>query len=63
MPNIFNKGCLGSCSGCILPYELYVKNSKVYSNITADRIDNNICHRIDNIKLLCDKCNSAKSDK
>ena len=57
IPNLYKKASLGSCSGCGIPYELYIKNSNVYSNISADRIDNKKCHSLDNIKLLCVSCN------
>ena len=62
LPNLFTKSSLGNCSSCGIPYELYIKNSKVYSNITADRINNNIGHSIDNCTLLCKDCNCAKSN-
>ena len=62
IPNLFKNLNLGCCNGCGLPFELYVKNSKVLSNITADRQDNLKGHTIDNIKLLCTQCNCKKSN-
>jgi len=37
-------------------------NGRQTSNITANRIDNSLCHSIDNIELKCVKCNVALSD-
>jgi hypothetical protein len=51
------------CSRCqdILSYEV----SSFYNvrcNLTADRIDNDIGHELDNIKPMCVQCNTAKSN-
>jgi hypothetical protein len=52
------------CSRCqdILSYEV----SSFYNvrcNLTADRIDNDIGHELDNIKPMCVQCSTAKSNK
>jgi hypothetical protein len=37
-------------------------NGVITSNITADRIDNNICHSVSNCKICCVRCNASKSN-
>jgi hypothetical protein len=37
-------------------------NGAITSNITADRIDNNICHSVKNFKICCVRCNASKSN-
>ena len=32
------------------------------STITADRINNNICHSLNNCKICCVRCNASKSN-
>ena len=46
---------------CELTYKLH-GNGTITSNITADRINNNICHSIDNCKICCVRCNTSKSN-
>jgi hypothetical protein len=37
-------------------------NGAITSNITADRIDNNIGHSLSNCKICCVRCNASKSN-
>jgi len=57
--NSVNKNCVHCGS------QLYVdfKEGNVISNITADRINNNEDHNINNISHCCRWCNSCKSNK
>ena len=52
-----------SCSGCgdCLSFEMV--NNKIESNLTADRIDNELDHNLENIVPLCVSCNCAKSNR
>ena len=36
---------------------------RFYAAITANRLDNSLCHSLDNIEPCCSKCNSDLSDK
>ena len=53
----FGKIC-SSCGDCL---RFDVKNGKVESNLTADRVDNDECHHLNNIVPLCVSCNQRKS--
>ena len=53
----FGKSCPG-CGDC-LTFE--VKGTKVESNLTADRFDNDLDHNLENITPLCCTCNQRKS--
>ena len=57
------KSCFGkNCScGDVFIYETK-NNGNITSNLTADRIDNNESHHIDNIVAKCVLCNTSKSD-
>jgi len=46
---------------CRLLFEL--NNGNCYSNITFDRLDNDKCHSIDNLQIICNECNTRKSNK
>ena len=42
------------CSGCAAPFEFWCDdNHTLQSNITVDRLDNNLPHTKDNGQLLC----------
>ncbi len=56
------RGCFGgSCSGCGTELSYWLKNSKVQSNLTADRIDNDLDHNKYNVIPMCVSCNTSKS--
>ena len=55
--NCINKRC-DHC-GC----NLEINSGFLSSNITAHRVDNNICHNLDNIIPMCDICNCSLSNK
>ena len=50
---------------CGVPLEYYLNdaNNTVESNITADRINNDIAHLKTNCRLMCVECNKSKSNK
>ena len=50
----------GNCGDC-LTYT--IKGNTVASNLTAQRIDNDVAHHIDNILPYCKYCNCALSNK
>lgn len=52
-----------SCIVCHTPYETYIENGKVHSNLTVDRIDSSIAHTKNNCRLLCCQCNRTKSNR
>lgn len=56
--NEFNKN--SCCFHCQKSFELELKEDTVYSDITLDRIDNDICHSSDNLLLSCINCNCRK---
>jgi hypothetical protein len=51
------------CSICKIPFEFSYINGRINSNITANRINNNLPHIINNSELLCNLCNCSLSDK
>ena len=52
--------CCGSCGDCFI-YK--IEDDKVVSNLTAQRIDNDVAHKLDNIIPYCKFCNCALSNK
>lgn len=52
-----------SCVVCHTPYETYIENGKVHSNLTVDRIDSSLAHTTNNCRLLCCQCNRTKSNR
>ena len=50
-----------SCSGCGDCLTFEIKGNKVESNLTADRLDNDETHRLNNIVPLCVSRNQRKS--
>lgn len=49
------------CPMCICPFEKYLDDSnKVKTNITVDRIRNDLPHLKSNSRLLCIRCNVTK---
>ena len=55
MKNVKADSCCFEC-GCGLTIST---ESGVSSNITAQRMDNSICHTIDNCMPMCLRCNCA----
>jgi hypothetical protein len=53
----FGKTCQ-DCGDCL---RFDIKDGKVESNLSADRVDNSECHHINNIVPLCVSCNQRKS--
>jgi hypothetical protein len=49
-----------TCNACKCEF-IYIihANSWVAANITADRINNNISHSLDNCKICCVMCNAS----
>ena len=41
----------------------FVKSCNDYSDLTANRIDNEEAHHIDNIEYCCSHCNSSLSNR
>ena len=56
-----NLGATCNICKCELIYNIHA-NGAVSSNITADRINNNICHSLNNCKICCVRCNASKSN-
>jgi len=47
---------------CGEPFEYYIdEKNTVVSNVTCDRLNNNLCHSKLNCQLMCVDCNKAKS--
>ena len=57
LDNCINKKC-GGC-GCGFNLEFYEEYPYVSSDITAQRLDNNLPHYIDNIIPMCVNCNCS----
>jgi hypothetical protein len=53
----FGKVC-GDCGDCL---RFDIKDGRVESNLTADRVDNSECHHLNNLVPLCCSCNQRKS--
>ena len=51
------------CSGCGDTFSFEVEKGRGKSNLTADRIDNELPHHMDNLTPLCITCNCNKSNK
>jgi hypothetical protein len=51
------------CPVCNEPLYIGFKDGNTYTNISADRVDNSLCHTLDNIRPCCRMCNCSKSDK
>ena len=53
------KSCHNNCSDCLVAS---VVNGVVECNLTAQRLNNDIAHHLDNIVPLCVECNRAMSN-
>jgi hypothetical protein len=53
----------GNCFNCGTHLYLDFKDGNVITNITGDRIDNDIGHQLDNIRPCCRACNCSLSEK
>ena len=56
-----NLGATCNICKCELIYNIHASGA-VSSNITADRINNNIGHSLSNCKICCVRCNASKSN-
>ena len=56
-----NLGATCNICKCELIYNTHA-NGAVSSTITADRINNNICHSLNNCKICCVRFNAIKSN-
>ena len=50
------------CEKCSTPFNIDIEQGKISTNFTAQRIDNNVAHEIDNIIAFCTYCNVASSN-
>jgi len=49
------------CPSCRTPFEKYLNEyNQVRTNVTIDRLNNNLSHVKDNSQLLCVNCNVTK---
>ena len=53
----FGKTCQ-DCGDC---FRFDIRDGKVESNLSADRVDNSECHHLNNVVPLCVSCNQRKS--
>ena len=58
---IGNLGSTCNICKCELIYDIHA-NGATTSNITADRINNNISHSLNNCKICCVRCTASKSN-
>ena len=49
----------GCCANCGVKFNLDTRGGKLSSNFTAHRVDNRLCHSIDNCEAYCCHCNSS----
>jgi hypothetical protein len=55
--------CIGQkCGRCQTGLYCEVDNGKIECNITAQRVDNSLCHSINNIIPYCVYCNVSQSN-
>ena len=52
-----------SCSNCGDCLTYTIKDNKVESNLTAQRIDNEVAHQLDSVIPFCTFCNCALSNR
>ena len=56
--------CIGKkCGSCQTLLYCDVNNNNADCNITAQRLDNSLCHSIDNIIPYCVNCNVSQSNR
>jgi hypothetical protein len=51
------------CKYCDCRLQMEICDGDVKSNITFDRLNNNMCHSVDNLQIICNDCNTMKSNK
>jgi len=56
------RSCLGKSCNCGLVFEIINNNNNITSNITANRLDNDLSHSIYNIIPMCITCNTSLSN-
>jgi ATP-dependent exoDNAse (exonuclease V) alpha subunit len=58
------QSCIGQkCGRCQTGLYCEVDNGKIECNITAQRVDNSLCHNISNIIPYCEYCNVGQSNR
>ena len=57
------RSCLSKSCSCGDVFEITNNKNVITSNITANRIDNDLSHTIDNIIPMCIICNQSLSNK
>ena len=62
-PEWFEQFLTSPCPKCNNTYNMHHDKYRFYADITANRLDNSLCHSLDNIEPCCSKCNSDLSDK
>jgi hypothetical protein len=62
-PEWFKQFLASPCPKCNNTYNMHHDKYRFYADITANRLDNSLCHSLDNIEPCCSKCNSDLSDK
>ena len=60
-PEWFNEQFGKTCPGCGDCLRFDIIGGRVDSNLTADRLDNDECHHLNNITPSCVTCNQRKS--
>ena len=53
----------GCCVKCGIEFSLKMIKGNIHTNLTAQRINNDICHTIENCIAYCKNCNCAASNK
>ena len=61
--NMYESLTVESCVVCHQPYQTYIENGKVKSNLTVDRINSSLAHTTDNSRLCCITCNVTKANR
>ena len=52
-----------SCMNCGINFSLQIERGLIFSNLTAQRLQNKICHTKENCIAYCKMCNCSASDK
>ena len=61
--NMYESLTIESCVVCHQPYQTYIENGKVKSNLTVDRIESSTPHTATNCRLCCINCNVTKANR
>ena len=52
-----------NCNRCGVDFILQINKGTIYSNLTAQRLQNDICHTKENCIAYCKRCNCSESNK